>query len=143
VCWCSREPAHARVSLHRTGRVSASPLVGPGPARPPWSHSLNTRRPPADDKSRPWPRARMLTRHPHRPHTCRARAAPPCTPSPPHLSTPLPPRDSPTCSPATRPTPHTVTSQEPRQGRPWMRGAAEHYRRHFLRPFQLSEWNPR
>jgi hypothetical protein len=85
----------------------------------------------------------VATRHPHRPHACRARAAPPCALSPPLLSTPLPPRDSPTSSPATRPTPQTVTSQEPRQGRPWMQGAAEHYRRHFLRPFQLSEWNPR
>jgi hypothetical protein len=46
------------------------------------------------------------------------------------------------CS-AARPTPQMVTSPEPRQGRPWMHGAAEHRRRHFLRPFQPSECNPR
>jgi hypothetical protein len=46
-------------------------------------------------------------------------------------------------SPATRPPPLSAFMRWQKQGRPWMQGAAKHHRRHFLRPFQPPEWNPR
>jgi hypothetical protein len=117
----------------REARPSTSALV------PRLEHALSTR-----GRQVPAVATRQTTHAPPTqaacmPCLCRSTTRPP----PPLLSTPLPPHDSPTSSPATRPTPQTVTSQEPRHGRPWMQGAAEHRRRHFLRPFQPSEWNPR